>query len=79
MDIGRRALAGDAEAVRLYCGSYALVKNSTGELFRCKGDIPEGYTKVDSISHGHYLDPVSDADGFLFPKFWSLPRLQDMK
>ena len=67
MDLARRAMDGDAEAARLYCGAYTLVRHEqTGQLARCQGDIPPGWVRVDG---------VYDADGFLFPQYWSLARV----
>lgn len=62
----KRALDGDAEITRMYCGAYTLVESPNGGLYRCKGDIPPNYTKVEG---------VYDIDGFLYSRFWSLPRL----
>jgi hypothetical protein len=57
----------DHDAVRRYCGAYVLLRRAAdGALCRCDGPIPDGY------------EPIADStdeDGFLLPRFWSLPRL----
>ncbi len=62
-----KALNGDAEATRKYCGSYCLVASHEGKLYRVSSEvkIPEGYI---------YIRDVYDEDGYLVPFFWSLPR-----
>ena len=68
--LGARAVAGDGEAARLYCGAYTLVqRTSDGELFRCAGDIPQGFTAAPHPAHPY------DAEGLLLPRFWSLARV----
>lgn len=63
---------GDEEATRMYCGSYNLVRaTNTKKLFRCKGDIPSGYTEV-KTDRGKR---VYDKDGFLLPSYWALHRI----
>lgn len=66
-DLMLQALRGDTEATRMFCGSYTLVvKNHTDKYYRCKGDVPMGFTKVQH---------VYDKDGFLLSNFWTLPLL----
>jgi len=65
-DLMQRSIRGDAVAARMYCGSYTLIRDINGKSFRCKGDIPEGYTEVKG---------VYDKDGFLHMQYWSLPRI----
>jgi len=68
------ALDGDYDAQRMYCGSYTLVQQiSTGKWFRCKGDVPEGFTRIDVV----LLKSVYDTDGFLIERYWALPRIGD--
>lgn len=68
-EIMRRALAGEGLYARMYCGAYTLVyRISDNGWYRCKGDIPEGYAKVE-------CPIVYDEDGFLKPKFWCLPKI----
>lgn len=68
-DLLQKALKGDEEAAKMYCGSYTLVvHHNTNKFFRCKGDIPEGYYKANGIH-------IYDKYGFLHPTFWSLPRI----
>lgn len=71
-DLMRKAMNGDLEAAKMYCGSYMLIRNTTtNELFRYKGDIaPEGYNEV-LWDDGK----VYDSDGFLMARYWSLPRI----
>jgi len=75
LDIGERALHGDAEATRLYCGSYLLVRQKEGKdsakFWRCKGDIPSGYIEVKKING----ESVYDSEGFLLPQYWSKSRI----
>lgn len=72
----RQALSGDAEAARQYCGCYQLIQNTKNKkLYRCQGTIPKEYTRVTSL----YGQPVTDAQDFLLPKYWSLPRIIDGK
>ena len=71
----RRALEGDREAVRQYCGSYKLVETVTGRLFRCRGYIPFTFKEVTEIGGVS----VYDKDGYLIDKLWSLPRIIDGK
>jgi len=72
LDLMRRALEGDPEAAKMYLGSYTLVKRVDSPfLYRCKGDIPFGYVKVES----HHRESVYDKDGFLLPIFWGLRRI----
>jgi len=68
-ELGQKAMAGDKEATRMYLGSYTLVMNANGNLFRCKGDIPKGYfvPKMNVV--------IYDEDGFLLDGYWSLPRI----
>jgi len=68
-DLARKAMRGDEEAARLFCGSYTLICDFIGIKYRFEGedkDIPAAYFKV--------ID-VYDKDGFLLPEYWSLPRL----
>lgn len=72
-----RALRGETEATRIYCGAYILVRTlppAAFELYRCKGDIPSNYAKV-LMDEGVY---PYDRDGFLLPQYWSLPRVEDV-
>lgn len=67
---------GDTEATRMYCGSYTLVRTlppAPFELYRCKGDIPSSFAKVE-LDNDIY---PYDRDGFLLPQYWSLPRVED--
>jgi len=69
----RRALEGDAEATRQYCGSYKLIRHrETKKLYRCEGATPLGYRPIFQDETGR---SVYDRDGFLRDKFWSLPRI----
>jgi len=63
---GAAAMAGDEDAARRYCGSYILVHDEADKLFRCDGEPPRGY---------HRIVGGTDADGFLRPEYWSLPRV----
>lgn len=76
-ELMRKALEGNETAAKMYCGSYTLVEclNPVG-VFRCKGDIPEGYTRVDKVYDIQGREqPVYDNDGFLLPQFWTFPRI----
>lgn len=75
-----KALQGDEEACKIYCGSYMLVRKlpvewrtrTEGKLFRYKGDkAPSGYVQVLLLNGKN----VHDKDGFLMSQFWSLPRV----
>lgn len=68
-ELGQKAMAGDEVAQKLYLGSYMLVMDGRGNLFRCKGDIPNGYFVP------RMRTPVYDSDGFLLTQYWSLPRI----
>lgn len=73
-DLAQKALSGDEIAAKMYCGSYTLVQRiSDGKWFRCKGDIPKDFTRIDTV----LMKSVYDKDGFLKPKYWSLPRTYD--
>lgn len=61
-----QALSGDEDATKVYCGSYYLIGDDSGKLYRCDKDvIPDGY---------HFID-AQDSDGFLPEQYWSLPRV----
>lgn len=68
------ALRGEEDAVKIYCGSYTLVRCwADGKLYRLKEDkVPDGCMEC-IVEHGEY---VYDDDGFLLPKYWSLPRIE---
>jgi len=71
-ELMRKAIEGDKDAARVYCGSYMLVRNTeTGELLRHNEDleIPPLHNEV--LWDG---GDVYDKDGFLKPCYWSLPR-----
>jgi hypothetical protein len=78
--IYKRALEGDKEATKMYCGSYMLVRRKYNKLvkdlrdvYRYKGDKPpNGYVEVKLW----YGEPVYDKDGFLISRFWSVARLE---
>jgi len=80
-ELMRSVMSGDDMATRMYCGSYTLViklpinpkGNVRDQLYRCKGDIPVSCRLVKEIDG---KSPY-DKDGFLLPKFWSLPWLLD--
>lgn len=68
-ELMQRAIAGDKEAARMYCGSYTLIRpRDSVLLYRCKGDVPDGFVKMET-NHGV---SVYDEDGFLLPQYWSL-------
>lgn len=73
----KQALDGDKNAVKMYCGSYTLVRNKiTLRLFRFRGDdsdIPHEFEKVPD--DGTFRGMVYDKDGFLHSRYWILPRL----
>lgn len=72
LDLMRLALDGDEEACRMYLGSYTLVRPVDSPfLYRCKGDVPLGYVKVESVRG----KSVYDKDGFLLSMFWILGRV----
>ena len=71
-ELMKMAVAGDEVAAKIYCGSYTLVRPVDSILlYRCKGEVPDGYIRVES----HYGKSVYDKDGFLLPKFWILQRI----
>jgi len=70
-DLYKKVVAGDIDATRMYCGSYTLVMDPHGELFRCKGDVPRGYFRMEKYEG----ELVYDKDGFLLDRFWSLMRI----
>lgn len=66
LDLAERALNGDEEAARLFCGSYDIYVNPTdNKYYRVKGDAPREWKKIQG---------VHDKDGFLKPYYWSYPR-----
>lgn len=66
-----RALAGDEQATREYCGSYKLVQASDGlVMYRTK--VVQGNWKEITEYAGH---SVYDSEGYLKSIFWSLPRI----
>ena len=67
-ELMRKAMSGDAEAVREYCGSYTLVKKD-GKFYRARlrgNPDPKGYTVITG---------VYDDAGYLLPRYWALPRI----
>lgn len=66
-----RALRGDKESTRMYCGSYHLVMiGKSSGLYRTK-EVTPAMTEIKE----YMGEPVYDKDGFLNPIFWSLPRV----
>jgi hypothetical protein len=67
LELIRKALLGDEEATKIYCGSYFLIKHKySNTLYRFDGEnIPLFFEQVNN---------VYDKDGFLLAKYWSLPR-----
>ncbi len=70
-DLYKKAVAGDIDAARMYCGSYTLVMDPKGNLLRCKGDVPLDHFRMERYEG----ELVYDKDGFLVDKFWSLMRI----
>jgi len=66
-----KALDGDEEATKMYCGSYKLVMiTSSSGMYRTKELRPAFVEIKEYVGRSVY-----DKDGFLMPVFWSLPRL----
>lgn len=68
---GYAAIHGDEAAARRYCGDYVLVQTATGRLFRHRRTAPLSpfFSAVRLPDAAVY-----DAEGFLLPRYWSLPR-----
>lgn len=73
LELATKAMRGDKEAARMYCGSYTLVTDRNGNLFRCSDEIPSEFTKVLKIDNKYPYDE----NGFLLPEFWILPRINE--
>jgi hypothetical protein len=73
LELIKKALEGDEEATRIYCGNYYLItkRSDKSKLFRFNGEqVPLGYYPVHYINN----ESIYDNKGFLLPKYWSLPR-----